>query len=208
MINEIQSGEGVAIDIPPGVIVFCDMDGTLVDTDYANYLSYREAVIEATRGTQDVDYTDERLNRERLKKRLPSLTDSQLEVIAALKSEYFKEFLSDTRLNNALAQIIFKHRNKNTIVLVTRCREKRVVQVLEYHKMLDCFTRLICYESLLKVGLSNKYESAMSLMRARQESVLIFENDNTDIEEAMLAGVPKRNIYRVMPKLTECHEPI
>ena len=74
--------------------------------------------------------------------------------------------------------------------------------------MLDCFTRLICYESLPKVGLSNKYESAMSLMRARQESVLIFENDNTDIEEAMLAGVPKRNIYRVMPKLTECHEPI
>lgn len=99
MISEFKSVDIAAIGIPSGFTVFYDMDGTLVDTDFANYLSYRRAVIEATRGMHDVDFTDERLNRENLKRRLPSLTTSQLEIIAALKAEYFTGFISETILN-------------------------------------------------------------------------------------------------------------
>lgn len=201
MINEFQSGDGVSIEVPPGFSVFCDMDGTLVDTDYANYLSYRRAVIEATHGTHDVQFTDERLNRESLKQRLPSLTAAQLEAIVSLKTDYFTEFLSDTRLNTALAHIITEHCSKNTIVLVTCCREKRAVEVLKHHKLLECFTRLICWEALSQSESTNKYESAISLMMASQEAVFIFENDNIGVEEAVLAGVPRNNIYRVVPEL-------
>ena len=85
MIREIESKNEVDIEIPLGFIVFCDMDGTLVDTDYANYLSYRQAVIEATCGKHDVEFTSERINREGLKNQLPFLTATQYEVIAALK---------------------------------------------------------------------------------------------------------------------------
>ena len=201
MINELQSGDVAAIEIPPGFSVFCDMDGTLVDTDYANYLSYRRAVIEVTNGTHAVELNDERFNRESLKKRLPSLTAAQLEVIVSLKTEYFTEFLSDTRLNTALAHLITEHRSKNIIVLVTCCREKRAVEVLKHHKLLECFTRLICWEALPKCESANKYESAISLMGANQEAVIIFENDNAGVEEAALAGVPRSNIYRVVPEL-------
>jgi hypothetical protein len=175
----------------------------LVDTDYANYLSYRRAVIEATRGTHDVEFTDERLNRESLKTRLPSLTAAQLEVITSLKTKYFTEFLSETQLNTALAHLITKHRCRNTIVLVTYCREKRAVEVLKHHKLLECFTRLICWEALPQGGSSNKYESAIRLMGASQEAVLVFENDNIGVEQAALAGVPRWNIYRVAPGLGE-----
>ena len=87
MIREIESKNEVDIEIPLGFIVFCDMDGTLVDTDYANYLSYRQAVIEATCGKHDVEFTGERINREGLKNQLPFLTATQYEVIAALKAE-------------------------------------------------------------------------------------------------------------------------
>lgn len=203
MINEFQFGDKVAIEIPPGFCVFCDMDGTLVDTDYANYLSYRRAVIEATCGTHDIEFTDERLNRESLKTRLPSLTADQLEVIISLKTKYFTKFLSETRLNTVLAHLITKHRGKNKIVLVTCCREKRAVEVLEYHKLFECFTRLICWEALPHDGQSNKYESAISLMGVSQEAVLVFENDNTGVEQAELAGVPRSNIYRVATRLGE-----
>ena len=197
MIGEFKFDDSAAIDIPIGFSVFCDMDGTLVDTDYANYLSYRRAVIEATCGTHDVDFTDDRLNRESLKKRFPSLTTSQLEIIAALKAEYFMDFVSETRLNTALAHLITKYRGKNTIVLVTRCREKRTVEVLKHHKLLECFSRLICWEDLPQCGSSNKYEIAIKLMEASQEALLVFENDNGCIEEAVMAGVPRSHIYRV-----------
>lgn len=106
MINEFTFDDDAAIDIRPGFTVFCDMDGTLVDTDYANYLSYRRAVIEGTCGAHDVELTDERLNRESLKKRLPSLTATQFDVIASLKTEYFTEFVSETRLNTAMARLL------------------------------------------------------------------------------------------------------
>lgn len=119
MNSEFKFVDSAIIDIPPGFSVFCDMDGTLVDTDYSNYLSYRRAVIEVTHGTYDVDFTDERLNRENLKKRFPSLSTSQIEIIATLKAEYFMDFVSETRLNTALAYLITKYHGKNTIVLVT-----------------------------------------------------------------------------------------
>ena len=50
MINEFSYDDLKSIDLPLGFSVFCDLDGTLVDTDYANYLSYRRAVIEVTNG--------------------------------------------------------------------------------------------------------------------------------------------------------------
>lgn len=203
MINEFQYGDVAALGIPPGFSVFCDMDGTLVDTDYANYLSYRRAVIDATRGIHDIELTDERLNRESLKTRLPSLTAAQLEVITSLKTRYFTEFLSETRLNAVLANLITNHSGKNKIVLVTCGREKRAVETLKYHKMLEYFTRLICWEALPQDGSSNKYERAIRLMGVTQEAVIVFENDNTGVEQAALAGVPRSNIYRVTSRLSE-----
>lgn len=201
MVNVFQFGDGAAIEIPAGYSIFCDMDGTLVDTDYANYLSYRCAVIDATGGTHDIEFTDERFNRESLKKRLPSLTAAQLEVIISLKTKYFTEFLSETRLNTVLAHLITKHRGIRKIVLVTCGREKRVVEILKYHKLLECFTRLICWEALPQDGSSNKYKNAIRLMGVSQEAVVVFEDDNTGVEQAVLAGVPRSNIYKVNSKM-------
>ena len=194
MINKFKFNDSTAIDIPSGLTIFCDMDGTLVDTDYANFLSYRRALIEVTCGAHDVDFTGDRLDREVLKKRFPSLT-SKLDVIVALKAKYFMEFVAETRLNTALAHLISQCCGKNTIVLVTCCREKRAVVVLEHHKLLKCFARLICWEDLSQGGSSNKYESAIKLMEVSQEAVVIFENDKSCIEEAVLAGGAKKKIY-------------
>lgn len=194
MIIKVESENEADIEIPPGFIVFCDMDGTLVDTDYANYLSYKHAVIEATCGKHDVEFSGERLNRESLKKRLPSLTAAQCEVISTLKSKYFAESLSETRLNTAIANLITKYSGTNKTVLVTCCREKRALETLSHHKLLECFTRLICWEALPQDGSSNKYENALIMMGAGPDAVLVFENDIADVEKAVLAGVPRRNV--------------
>ena len=199
LISEIRTGDCAAIEIPLGFSVFCDMDGTLVDTDYANYLAYRRAVIEATYGTYDLEFADERINRESLKKQLPSLTPMQIEAVVALKARYFNEFLSNTRLNTELGQLITDHQTRNTMVLVTCSREKRAVEVLKHHKLVGCFSRLICWESLPHGGAQNKYENAMRLTGANQNAVIVLESDNVGIEQAVLAGVHRRNIYRIIP---------
>lgn len=196
MITERQN-QTPLIRIPRSFSVFCDLDGTLIDTDRANYLAYRRAVKEVTNGFHDVDYTRERLNRDTLKTRLPSLTASQVEEIVACKSEYFTEFLSDTKLNTELARVITEHRDTNKIYLVTQCRERRAIQVLDHHKLLNCFTQLVCLKRLNLGVSSNKYEAALALTGEKQDAVLVFENDEASVKEAMLAGVPRRNIYIV-----------
>jgi len=50
-------------------------------------------------------------------------------------------------------------------------------------------------------GSSNKYESALSLMGVSPEAVLVFENDVSDVENAVLAGVPRRNIFKAVSGL-------
>jgi beta-phosphoglucomutase-like phosphatase (HAD superfamily) len=201
MINEFNFDDRKSIDLPLGFSMFCDLDGTLVDTDYANYLSYRRALIEVTSGMYDVDFRNERLNRESLKRRLPSLTDAQLELITSLKSWYFKGFLSETRLNTELAELITSYHGKNQMVLVTYCREMRAMEVLRHHELLECFTRIICREALLLGGSSNKYEHAITLMGVSREAILIFEDENIGIEQAIIAGVPSGNIYKVFSRV-------
>lgn len=206
MANEFKFDGDMVVDIPIGFTVLCDMDGTLVDTDYANYLSYRRALMEETCGTHDFEFADERCDRNSLKKRFPSLTSSQLKRIANRKSEYFKEFLPETRLNAALAILIKNYRAKNTMVLVTCCREKRAVEVLKHHKLLELFSRLICLEDLSQSALSNKYEIAITLLEVRKEAVFVFDNDDGCIEAAVMAGVPKGNVCRVFLECIKSHE--
>lgn len=186
------------IELPLGFVVFCDMDGTLIDTDHANYLSYRKAVLQVTHGMHDVQYSAERLNRESMKKQLPYLSDEEYEKIARLKAEYFPEFFSETRVNKSLAGLVRKFSGKRKTVLVTRCRKKRAMEMLRHHKLLEFFSRQICWEDLPGGGLSNKYEKAINLTRTNPAAVIVFENDVADIEEAVLAGVPRSNVIRVV----------
>lgn len=194
MIREGEFRNEFDIVLPPKFVVFCDLDGTLVDTDCANYLSYKKAVLEATHGMHNIQRSTERFDRKCLKKQLPFLTDAEYEEIARLKAENFTEFLSETVLNNMLANSIRKYSKTNETVLVTGCRAKRAIETLKYHKLLKSFNRLICWEALPKGDSSNKYENALSLVGVSSKEVLIFENDVTDVEKAVLSGVPIRNV--------------
>lgn len=186
-----------SVVLPIGFSLFCDLDGTLVDTNYANYLSYRKALVKVTQGVYDIDYSEERLNSENLKRRLPSLTEVQIQQTASLKAEYFNTFLSETHLNARLADFITSHYETNPIVLVSCCRELRAINVLKHHNLLGYFSRVICKEALLLSDSSNKFASAISIMGVNREEVVIFEDEHIGIEQAISAGVPYENIYKV-----------
>jgi len=184
----------IDIAIPPGFVVFCDMDGTLVDTDYANYLSYKKAIFKITHGKYTVQNSTERFNRENLRKQLPSLNDEEYETIVHLKEEYFATFLYKTKVNNRLVNLLRSYVELNKIVLVTGCREKRVMETLVHHELHDIFSKIICREILSLCESQNKYENALHLVAANPRTVFVFENDIADAEKAVLAGVPRKNI--------------
>jgi beta-phosphoglucomutase-like phosphatase (HAD superfamily) len=194
----INSGVGIADVVPPGFTVFCDMDGTLIDTDYANYLAYRRALLEVTRGMHYVEFDHrERLTRKSLQKQIPGLADEQVDNIAVLKAKYFSDYLKETRLNNNLATFLHKCSQITLTVLVTSCSRSRALETLRYHNLIEFFARLICREDLQESRSSNKYANALTLMRTSPDAVLVYENESADIEMAILAGVPRKNIFSV-----------
>ena len=197
MINKLKFDGDISFQIPIGFTIFCDLDETLVRTDYANYLSYKYALMETTNGALDIDFTKERFNREKLKQRFISLSELQLEIITTLKEQYFMEFISQAALNNSLANLIGEHSTKNKLILVTCCRQKRAIEVLKHYKLIEYFNRLICREHLAQDEPLIKYETAIKLTAANPESVIIFENEDVFIEEAVKNGVPRRNIYKI-----------
>ena len=91
-------------------VLFFDMDGTLVDTDFANFLSYKNAVQQMTASNIDIPYEpNERFNREMLKKSIQNLSLFEYEKIIQLKNKLYAEHLSETKLNDSVAYILKKY---------------------------------------------------------------------------------------------------
>lgn len=199
MIREIEFGDSPDIRIVPGSVVFFDMDGTLIDTDRVNYLAYRRALQEVTDGTQDIAFTYERFDGASLAKNFPNLTDVQRERIGDLKATYFSELVTETRVNDALAKLIAASHQENRLVLATGCREKRAAELLEHHGLLRLFSRKIFKEDLLAAGSMNKYEHAFRLTGACMRTSLIFEDEPGSVRMAESFGVPRRNIFKIVP---------
>jgi len=76
--------------ITSDTVLFFDMDGTLVDTNLANFLSYKKAIISVTKSNYDLTYnSDKRFNRSCLKDTVPNLTEKEYEIIIKEKEKYY-----------------------------------------------------------------------------------------------------------------------
>lgn len=100
---------------------FFDLDGTLVNTDYANYLSYRAAIAAVMRGDAPAPLYDptRRLNRSRLRSLYPSLSQTDYDNIIVEKERLYRDYLSETTIIKDNADLLLKYAPSHEIVLVT-----------------------------------------------------------------------------------------
>jgi phosphoglycolate phosphatase-like HAD superfamily hydrolase len=133
--------------ITSDTVLFFDMDGTLVDTNLSNFLSYKKAILSVTKSNQDLTFNAEkRFNRSSLKNAVPNLTENEYERIIQEKEKYYNDFLNDTKLNLEIADILFKYSKTNKTVLVTNCRKDRAMTTLKHFGLDDKFSDIFCRE--------------------------------------------------------------
>jgi FMN phosphatase YigB (HAD superfamily) len=75
-------------------ILFFDMDGTLVDTNLANFSAYKKAINYVIKDNKLVYNHPVRFNRSILRTTFPNLTEKEIEKIIQLKESFYNEFLS------------------------------------------------------------------------------------------------------------------
>jgi len=183
------------LNIKENDILFFDMDGTLVDTDFANFLSYKKAIQSFIPTENVIEFNqNERFNRASLKIIVPNLTEEDYEKIIQKKEENYKEHLSETKLNKSVVDILLKYYKTNKTVLVTNCREDRAMMTLNYHKLTDKFSNIFFRNISDNGERINKYKNAINSLSLSAQTVIVFENERPEIEDAILAGISINNI--------------
>lgn len=174
-------------------ILFFDLDGTLIDTDFANFLSYQEAIQSVIGSKTKILYVpNERFNRTFLKRVVPKLAEEKLVEIIRQKEINYKKYVTHTKLIRPVSDILIRYSKTNKTVLVTKCREDRAILTLEHHKLIDKFNHLFFKQST--DNQLNKYKNALNNSGLSAQSVIIFENEKIEIDDAILAGIPINNI--------------
>ncbi len=188
----------INLKINSETVLLFDMDGTLVDTDFANFLSYKEAIQSIAKLDKEMQYIlNERLNRASLKKIIPNLTVGEYEKIIQQKEENYKKHLSRTKLNKSVTDILMQYFNTNKTVLVTNCREDRALLTLNYYNLFDKFNHLFFRQISEKGNRINKYENAIKHLSLSTQNVIVFENEKDEIEDAILSGISINNILSI-----------
>lgn len=176
--------------IKANAVLFFDMDGTLVDTNLANFLSYKRAIHSVTKANYRFTYDpDKRFNRASLKGVVPDLRETEYERIIQAKQEYYKDFLSETKLNKPVADILLKYARRNKTILVTNCRHDWASETLDYHGLTNQFNKIFCRRSRVDGELTNKFAHAISELGVSPELVIAFEDEESEVADAKRAGI-------------------
>lgn len=179
-------------------VLFFDMDGTLVDTDYANYLSFKMAIQSVINPIQFLPFNpNERFNRTILQREFPNLKDNEYQEIIRLKERFYSENVGQTKLLQYANEILDSFFELNTTVLVTNCREDRAIMTLNQHGLTDKFKYKIFRKSIDKDRHINKFENALKILELEPQMIIAFENEQFEIDEAVKAGIPIENIISV-----------
>jgi beta-phosphoglucomutase len=195
-VNEIM--RDLKLKIKTDNILFFDMDGTLVDTNFANYLSYKKAIQSVIHSVTDISYSpNQRFNRGVLKSLIPNLTEFEYEQIIQEKEQWYKNYLFQTKINKLIADILLQYSQTHRTVLVTNCRKDRVFLTLNYHGLNDKFSYIFYRQPNNTKNNMNKYENAIAHLNISANSVIVFENDKSEIDNAILAGIPTKNIVNI-----------
>lgn len=171
-------------------VLFFDMDGTLVDTNYANFLSYQKAIRSIIKSDFSLIYdSNKRFNRSNLLNAIPNLSEIQYENIIQKKEECYKDFLAEIKLNEVISDILFKYSKTNTTVLVTNCRQDRMLTTLDYFGLTSEFDYIFHRQFTGNSKKINKFQNAILQIGICPKIVIAFENEELEINDAKQAGV-------------------
>lgn len=184
--------------IKTDTVLFFDMDGTLVDTDYANYLSFKFAIQSVLNPINLISFNPkERFNRTILQREFPKLNSKDFIEIIRLKEIFYLENIEHTKIIPVVNDILNEFYKTNATVLVTNCRQDRALFTLNQHGLTDKFNHKFFRKSIDKDKHVNKFKHAITTLNLEPHMTIAFENEQFEIDEAIRAGIPFQNLISI-----------
>jgi len=170
------------------------LDGTIIDTDKANFISYKYA-IKQIKNIDIKEYQNKRFTRVDLYKF--NFTQKEIKFIIDIKNKIYASYLKDTNLYSSILDILTKFKKRNSIIiLATNSSKIRANLLLEYYNLKSFFDYIFCKEDYLN---NNKFEFVCNYLNLDKDKILVFENEKKEIENAISIGIDKNKVFN-LPK--------
>ena len=175
---------------------FFDMDGTLVETDYANFLAYQQAINMVT--NQDIALSfnpKSRFAQHTIGQLNLNLSDFQHQRISQLKKCLYPKYLSKTFVNSDVVTQFINLSVSKTVIVVTNAHSQRARQTMSHHGLDKFVNHMLCADD--RDEMKNKYQHAIDTFGASPSLITVFENEDKEILNALRAGISSQNITKI-----------
>ncbi len=171
-------------------ILLFDLDGTIVNTNFSNFLAYKKAIDLVLKTNTKLSYNSkQRFNRNMLKVYFPNLTEEEFENIVKEKENFYNEYLDKIELIDENVEVLLKYSKSNPTYLVTNCRKDRALKTLNHFGLTYFFTDIF-FRVFDDYHIEfNKYENVLSKLNISPDNIIVFENEETEILNAKKAGI-------------------
>jgi len=189
----IDAYNNVVNKINKNSIIIVDLDGTLIDTDKANFLAYRDAIKKVKNVNLELLYNNnERFTREKLLTIIPNLEGDEYSKITEIKTAVFHKYLEHTKLNNSVYENIKFFSKTNQVILATNSHKIKANLLLDHYGLFNLFDKKYYKEDYTSI--KNKYKFILNDLNLAPYNIVIFEDDDFEIEKAKLLKIPSDNI--------------
>lgn len=172
---------------------FFDLDGTLVDTEQANFEAYRTAIKEITNvdiSKEDFKRTHGMVYRDFLPFLVPGIQTETIESVSARKKELYAELMHLTKANVFLVDFLRNITADHVTVLVTTAKKHNGKTVLREHGLLSLFDHIIYGDDVEHMKPHPEaYLLALKKSMLRSDEVIAFEDSQVGIRAATAAKI-------------------
>ncbi|MCR4728596.1 MAG: HAD family hydrolase [Lachnospiraceae bacterium] len=175
-----------------------DLDGTLFNTDEVNYMAYKTALAEFSVDVER-DHFLKVFRGRRYKEFIPEImgNSEHLEEIHEKKKAVYSSFLSKSRPNTHLFNMIDAMKNEYHIAIVTTASKKNVTEILDHFGVSDVFEFAVTQEDMVRSKPDPEgFLTAMEHFGIGPEDTVIFEDSPVGIEAALASGATVFKVER------------
>lgn len=175
-------------------LVIFDMDGTLFQTNEANYQAYTKAMVLCEISipvNKDFFYQhcNGRSYRDFLPLLVPDITEAQIQQIHDKKTEIYPQYIQYVSLNHNLFSLIRSIHDTHYIALVTTATWENTSGILDHFHVMNEFDLVVTQKDVSHYKPDPEgFLKAMEYFHVKPEHTVIFEDSDVGIEAAKASG--------------------
>lgn len=178
-------------------LIIFDLDGTLIDTFEANYISYKDAFGKYGYEIDRIEFKKVfgQNIKEFIKVFVPDYNSELLKNIHEIKKQLYKNYLHYTRVNNFLIDIINNLSSRYYFAICTSASRESCFDLLNFHNIVDKFDLILTREDVINSKPNSEiFEKCIEYFNIDKNNVIIFEDSEIGLKAALDTNT---NVLRV-----------